>query len=158
MKSRTIPAASAHQKSQKQGSECSFEKCNLTLFFNCFSQQMPAAIGLQIGPVDHDHGPYAAYQSTRHGRIDVAALGMQMAIAQQAIQCLQGCAHTLGVRPGARQVDQRQSPPVNRRLDGAQQHAVAQGMHRSECVAQALLQYFGRAHGGVSSGLVTREE
>ena len=122
------------------------------------TQQMPTAIRLQIGPVDHDDGLFAAHQPARHGVVDVLALGMQMAIAQEAIQSLQGSAHALGVRPGACQVHQRQSPPVNRRLDSAQQHPTAQRMHRTECVAQARLQYFGSAHGVVSSGFVTREE
>lgn len=42
---------------------------------------------------------------------------------------------------------------MDRRLDSAQQYTAAQRVHRAQCAAQTLLQYFSRAHGVVSSGL-----
>ncbi|KZC23854.1 hypothetical protein RHOFW104R3_17155 [Rhodanobacter denitrificans] len=88
----------------------------------------------------------------------VFTLSVQMSITQQSIQCLQRRADALRTGPPAGDIDQGQTTAMDQCFHGTQQHATAQCMHRLQCLAQALLQYFGGAHGVVSSGFVTRED
>ncbi len=67
--------------------------------------------------------------------------------------------HGCALHPAMRAPDRSgQTTAMDHRFYSTQQHATAQRMHRPQCIAKALLQYFGGAHGVVSSGFVTREE
>ena len=80
-------------------------------------------------------------------------LGMKVSIAEKSVQRLERRTNALRIRPCAGEVHQGQSTTVDHGLNGTQQHAAAQRMHRTQRIAQTLLQYFACAHGVVSSWL-----
>jgi hypothetical protein len=67
-------------------------------------QQMPAAIGVQVGPIDHNHRSFAARQPLHHYCVDRPALGMKMATAPQTIEWVKRNAHTLSMWPRSSQI------------------------------------------------------
>lgn len=119
---------------------------------------MPAAILLQIRPVNDNDRRAAAHQPARHAPIDVLTFDVQMTIAKQPIKRLERRTNALGTGPRAGQIHQRQTTTLDQCLDCVQQRSGSLRVHPVQCIAQALLQYFGRAHGVVSSGFVTHEE
>jgi hypothetical protein len=93
------------------------------------TQQAPSLVGLEIGPVDDDHGSLAAQQPVRHVTVNLLALTMKMGVAQEAVERLQRSAYALGIGPGTSHVHQRQSSARHQRLDRAKQYARTRVMH-----------------------------
>ncbi len=63
------------------------------------AQQTPRFVWLQIAPVDDDYRLRAAQQPVRHLVVDHRSLNLQIAITQQAINCLERRAHPQCARP-----------------------------------------------------------
>jgi len=101
---------------------------------------MPALIGLQIAPIQHDHRMPAAQQPPCYGRVQLLIVRVQMSITQQSIKRLQECTDALCIWPCARDIDQGQTTALNQRLNGTQQHPAgavraSAEMHRPSTLA-----------------------
>jgi hypothetical protein len=90
---------------------------------------------------------------------DVAAqrdsLGVQMWIAQQAIQRFQRRSDTLSAGPRPGDVHQRQPSSYNKRIDRPKQHIGTCRVHFIQASSKAFLQYCRCAHGVLPLGVVT---
>jgi len=96
------------------------------------TQQTPATIGLQIGPVDHDYRPLTAQQPPCHVGIDALPLAMQLSVAQQAVECLERGGDTLSAWPCPHHIGKGQAASDNEGFQRTQQHRLTQRMHAAK--------------------------
>jgi len=115
------------------------------------AQQLPAAIGGEVAPVDDDHRltPHA-HQPAGKRLIDLEALNAQVPVAEQSIHALDAVLDVCRADERATQFGQRQPPAAHRSGHHRQDHRQARGVDVWATRSKQLLYDIERMHGAVS--------